>query len=89
MTSATLLLPTSREAVTEAIGSLKGIKLLQGYRGRPEGDIKAVVDAVMAVADFALEHWDQVTELDINPLMVRPKGKGAVAVDALVRLQQS
>ncbi|WP_370280377.1 acetate--CoA ligase family protein [Pontibacterium sp.] len=85
--SATLLLPTSREAVTEAVGSLKGTKLLQGYRGKAMGDLDAVVDAVMAVAEFATEHWEQVTELDINPLMVRPEGKGAVAVDALVHMR--
>lgn len=86
--STTLLLPTTRESVNAALHSLKGIKLLQGFRGRAEGDVDAVVDAVMAVSDFALDHWDSITELDINPLMVRPKGKGAVAADALVRLQQ-
>tara|TARA_R110002095_G_scaffold213240_3_gene203500 strand:- start:1467 stop:3560 length:2094 start_codon:yes stop_codon:yes gene_type:complete len=85
--SATLLLPTTRDAVNEALHALKGTKLLQGYRGRPEGDTDAVVDAVMAVSEFALDHWDSITELDINPLMVRPKGKGVVAADALVRLQ--
>ena len=86
--SATLLLPITREAASTAVLSLTGSALLQGFRGRPEGDFEAVVDAIMAVADFAMDHWDSVTELDINPLMVRPKGKGAVAADALVRLQQ-
>lgn len=87
--SVTLLLPTNRAAIITAIESLKGTKLLQGYRGRPTGDIDAVVEAVLAVSDFALEHWEQVTELDINPLMVLSKGKGAIAVDALVHLKQS
>ena len=86
--SATLLLPITREAASTAVLSLTGSALLQGFRGRPEGDFEAVVDAIMAVADFAMDHWDSVTELDINPLMVRPKGKGAIAADALVRLQQ-
>ncbi len=86
--SATLLLPTTREAVQNAIQSLQGYKLLNGYRGREVADVDAAVDAVLSVADFAMEHWHQVTELDINPLMVRPKGQGAVAVDALVRTQQ-
>ena len=86
--SATLLLPITREAASTAVLSLKGSALLRGFRGRPEGDLEAVVDAIMAVADFAMDHWDSVTELDINPLMVRPKGKGAIAADALVRLQQ-
>ena len=86
--SATLLLPITREAASTAVLSLKGSALLRGFRGRPEGDLEAVVDAIMAVADFAIDHWDSITELDINPLMVRPKGKGVVAADALVRLQQ-
>lgn len=86
--SATLLLPITREAASTAVLSLKGSALLRGFRGRPEGDLEAVVDAIMAVADFAIDYWDSITELDINPLMVRPKGKGAVAADALVRLQQ-
>jgi len=84
--SSTLLLPTTRQAVLEAVQSLQGYKLLRGYRGRPEADMDAIVDSVMAVADFAMEHWDSVLELDINPLMVGPKGQGAVAVDAMVRL---
>ena len=86
--SAIMLLPITREAASTAVLSLKGSALLRGFRGRPEGDLEAVVDAIMAVADFAMDHWDSVTELDINPLMVRPKGKGAVAADALVRLKQ-
>jgi acyl-CoA synthetase (NDP forming) len=86
--SVIMLLPITREAASTAVLSLKGSALLRGFRGRPEGDLEAVVDAIMAVADFAMDHWDSVTELDINPLMVRPKGKGAVAADALIRLQQ-
>lgn len=86
--SAIMLLPITREAASTAVLSLKGSALLRGFRGRPEGDLEAVVDAIMAVADFAMDHWDSVTELDINPLMVRPKGKGAVAADALIQLQQ-
>jgi hypothetical protein len=38
------------------------------------------------VAEFALAHREQLLELDINPLLVRPKGRGAVAVDALIRV---
>lgn len=48
--SATLLLPTDRASVSAALHSLQGIKLLQGFRGKPAGDIEAVIDAVLAVA---------------------------------------
>ncbi len=81
-----LLLPSSREAVTQAILSLRSAKLLQGYRRQRAGDIEAVVSAVMAVQHFASAHADRLLELDINPLIVRPAGCGAVAADALIRL---
>jgi len=42
------------------------------------------VDTVLAVQRLALELGDAVSELDINPLLVRPRGRGAVAVDALL-----
>lgn len=84
--SATLLLPTSREAVSQALHGLQGAPLLQGYRGREQADIAAVIETVMSVADLAMHYWDNIEELDINPLMVRPQGKGAVAVDALITL---
>lgn len=83
---ALLLLPTTAEQVREAILSLCMAPLLQGFRGRPVADLDAAVAAVLAVARFAESHADRLVELDVNPLIVRPVGKGAVAVDALVRL---
>lgn len=83
--SVPLLLPTTKDEIKEAIYSLKGIKLLEGFRGRPLGDLEAVVTAAEAVALFAEDHLDSLLELDINPLLVLPKGKGVRAVDALIR----
>jgi acetate---CoA ligase (ADP-forming) len=82
--AASLLLPTDRTDVERAIRSLKVAKLLAGYRGKPAADIDAVADAVMAVAGFAEAHRDRLVELDVNPLLVLPKGQGVVAVDALI-----
>ena len=82
--AASLLLPTDRTEVERAIRGLKVAKLLAGYRGRPAADIDAVVNAVMAVAGFAEAHRDRLVELDVNPLLVLPKGQGAIAVDALI-----
>src|SRR5207248_6891833 len=81
-----LIMPASREEIAEAILSLNLAPLLEGYRGRPKGDIAAAVGAALAVQSVALEHADRLLELDINPLMVRPEGRGAVAVDALIRV---
>jgi acetyl-CoA synthetase len=60
--------------------------LLRGYRGRPGGDIGAAVEAILAIQSFALDHQGQLMELDVNPLIVRPPGMGAVAVDVLIRM---
>jgi acyl-CoA synthetase (NDP forming) len=84
--AASLLLPTDRAAVERAIRGLKMAKLLGGYRGKPAGDVESVVDAVMAIAGFAEAHRDRLLELDVNPLLVLPRGQGAVAVDALIVL---
>ncbi|HXV25085.1 MAG TPA: acetate--CoA ligase family protein [Alphaproteobacteria bacterium] len=81
-----LLLPTSREAIGGAISRLTSAKLLHGYRGCPPGDVEAAIGAIAAVAAFAESHRDRLVELDVNPLLVRPQGRGAVAVDALVRI---
>jgi acyl-CoA synthetase (NDP forming) len=62
----------------------RGVRLLRGARGRPAGDLDALVDAIMKLQLLALEVGDDIAELDINPLMVMPEGQGVVAVDALV-----
>ena len=79
-----LLLPVERNNVLEALSELKIYSILEGYRGHSAGDIDAVIDAVMSTVDFV--NSNEVIELDINPLLVLPQGKGAIAVDALVRL---
>ena len=82
--SISLLLPATREEVARALDSLMVSRLLKGYRGRPAGDIEACVDAILNIAAFAQDHWDSLRELDVNPLMVLPRGQGVVAADALL-----
>ena len=60
---------------------------MKGWRGKSQGDIDAAIDAIMAIQSVALLHEKQISELEVNPLMVRPVGKGAVAVDALIRIR--
>lgn len=84
--SVTLLPPFTAESVGAGISRLKVAKLLAGFRGKPAGDVEALVATVLACARYAEAHVNSLTELDINPVIVRPAGKGAVAVDALIRL---
>jgi acyl-CoA synthetase (NDP forming) len=76
--------PFTRRWAERMVSGIKAAPLLAGARGRPAGDVPALVDAVMNVQRLALEAGDEIAELDINPLMVLPAGRGVVAVDALV-----
>jgi acyl-CoA synthetase (NDP forming) len=77
-----LLLPASRNDVEAALKGLKSFALLNGFRGRPAANLEPVIDAILAIASYAGEHLDTLSELDVNPLMVSEDG--AVAVDALI-----
>ena len=83
----TLLFPVQRNNVRDALMALKMWPVLVGFRGRPAGDVEALIDAVMAVANFAERHAHQLLELDVNPVLVMAQGQGVLAVDALIRIK--
>jgi hypothetical protein len=84
--SVTLLPPYTHETVLKGLQRLRVYRLLGGYRGKPAGDVPALLDAILAVARYAEDQLAVLVELDVNPIIVRPVGSGAVAVDALIRL---
>jgi len=84
--SVTLLPPWTRESVAGALRGLKVGKLLGGYRGKPAGDVEALIDTVLNVTRYASANLGSLLEIDVNPVIVRPKGSGAVAVDVMIRL---
>ncbi len=84
--TATLLLPTSRAEIEQALKSLKVWRLVEGYRGT-SGDVPAVLAAIESVAAFAEAQRGLIEEVDVNPLLVLPPGAGAVAVDVLIRMR--
>lgn len=75
--------PITRAEALEMINQVKGVRLLQGFRGSPESDIDALADTLVKVSHLAVNLEGQLSELDINPLMVLPKGQGVKAADAL------
>ncbi|GAA1900224.1 acetate--CoA ligase family protein [Streptantibioticus ferralitis] len=75
--------PFGAEEAHAMLRELRGHALLNGVRGRPPADTDALVDVVLRVERVAMELDDGLAELDINPLMVLPRGQGAVALDAL------
>ncbi|MCB2060903.1 MAG: acetate--CoA ligase family protein, partial [Novosphingobium sp.] len=80
------LLPVDAGGAEAMLRGLKGFKLLDGYRGAPRADVKAAATAIAALCDAVLAGGDRLREVEVNPLLVLPEGRGAVAVDALVLL---
>ena len=76
--------PFGPEEARRMIGELRTSAVFDGVRGKPAGDVDALVEALVNVSRFAWEQREAVAEVDINPLLVRPRGKGVVAVDAVV-----
>ncbi|MGW2009689.1 acetate--CoA ligase family protein [Streptomyces nigrescens] len=75
--------PFGEDQARAMLDELRGRALLDGVRGAPPADIDALVEVVLRVQRMALELGDELAELDINPLVVLPRGQGAVALDAL------
>ncbi|MFJ2392770.1 acetate--CoA ligase family protein [Streptomyces sp. NPDC087843] len=76
--------PFGEDQARGMLRELRGRALLDGVRGAPPVDVDALVEVVLRVQRMALELGDDIAELDVNPLMVLPRGQGAVALDALV-----
>ena len=76
--------PFGEDQARAMLTELRGAALLEGVRGRPPADVDALVEVVLRVQRMALELGGDLAELDINPLLVLPRGQGAVALDALV-----
>jgi acetyltransferase len=75
------LLPIDATGARKMLDELKVSKLLAGWRGQPAADIDALVTAICGLSDFYLAHRDALSDIEINPLIVRTTGKGVRAVD--------
>lgn len=83
------LAPVTEAEAAEMLRELRAFPLLNGARGRPRADLAALCQAISQLSRFAARHADEVDEIDINPLLVRPEGEGVVALDALIVARQA
>lgn len=81
--------PLTRREAEEMVRGLRGARLLDGVRGRPPADLDALTDVMLAVSRLGVDADGAIAELDLNPLIVLPRGGGATAVDALVTLAEA
>jgi succinyl-CoA synthetase beta subunit len=89
MDSVSLLPPWTHASIASALERLSIAKLFRGYRGKPAADVEALIGTVLGVARYASNNVAALVEIDVNPVIVRPAGKGAVAVDTMIRLRDS
>ena len=72
--------PVSLDEARAMIGEVRAFGLLRGARGEKPADIDAIVDVIVRISALASD-FDDILELDINPLMVMERGGGALAAD--------
>jgi acyl-CoA synthetase (NDP forming) len=75
--------PLEKRDAWEMLKEIKGYKILEGVRGEKRSDQEAIVRALMAVSQLAVDFRESFSEIDVNPLVVYPEGEGLKAVDCL------
>ena len=85
--AAVRMAPVSHATAYDMIDEVKGLAPICGYRGLPKGDLGAIANALVALSQLAFIKRPKLTEAEINPLIVREDGKGAVAADGLIILK--
>ena len=78
--------PVSAEKARDMLARMRGARLLAGYRGSPALDADALVNALVALGQLAVDLEDVVQSVDINPFVALPQG--GLALDALIVLQR-
>jgi len=80
------LAPIGRNDARQMIQGIRGLTILKGYRGKSPSDLDALERVLVGVSSMVVNH-PEIHELDINPLIVHEKGKGATAADCRIILK--
>src|SRR5260221_4149381 len=76
--------PVSAAEAEAMLADLKAAPLLNGFRGAARADIPALSRLIFQVSTLAARFGEQISEIEINPVLVHPEGRGVTIVDALV-----
>jgi len=82
------LAPIRENVAMEMVRKIRSYRLLEGVRGEPPSDLTALAECLLRLSQFVTDH-PQIKELDINPLIVYPRGRGAVVADARIILSET
>ena len=75
------LLPVTAADVADMLGDLRAKALLGPFRGAPARDVDALINCAVALSNAYLDLSGEVSDIEINPLMVGATGDGVCAVD--------
>ena len=76
--------PVSAAEASAMLGELKAAPLLNGFRGAATADVPALAQLISQISQLATRFKAEISEIEINPVLVHPEGKGVTIVDALV-----
>jgi acetyltransferase len=82
------LAPIRENVASEMVKDIRSYRLLQGVRGEEPCDVDAIVDCLLRLSQLVTDH-PQIRELDVNPLIVYPRGQGAMVADARIILSET
>jgi acetyltransferase len=82
------LAPMWKISAERMVRQIRSFKVLDGFRGNPPSDIEAIVDTLLRLSEMVCNH-PEISELDINPLIVHAKGKGCSVADSRVMLRRN
>jgi acetate---CoA ligase (ADP-forming) len=85
--ASTRLAPVDEAEAKQMIEEVKGLATIRGYRNLPKGDVAALAKTIAAFSSLAHASFGDVSEAEINPLLIKRDGEGVVAVDGLVVLR--
>ncbi|TET52524.1 MAG: CoA-binding protein [Actinobacteria bacterium] len=72
--------PLSTMDVKKMVGEVKSYLLLKEIRGRKARDIEAIEEAILRISQLVTD-FEEIVEMDINPLIAREENRGAIAAD--------
>lgn len=78
--------PLTKQDAHTMIASLHSAQIFEGVRGAQASDIEQLVESIGRLAQLVSD-FPEITELDINPLLVLPKGEGVKVLDARIVIE--
>jgi acetyl coenzyme A synthetase (ADP forming)-like protein len=67
------VLPISERSARRMIEKIRSVELLNGFRGRPPVDKKAIKELLLTVSEI-VGSYDDIQEIDLNPVIVYTQG---------------